>query len=47
MIRIENICKKYGQLEVLKSVSLRIEERQVLSITGASGAGKTTLLQIM
>ena len=47
MIRIENICKKYGQLEVLKSVSLRIEERQVVSITGASGAGKTTLLQIM
>lgn len=47
MIRIENICKKYGQLEVLKSVSLQIEERQVVSITGASGAGKTTLLQIM
>ncbi|MDE6494459.1 MAG: ABC transporter ATP-binding protein [Bacteroidales bacterium] len=47
MIQLENICKSYGQLEVLKSVSLRIEEGQVVSITGASGAGKTTLLQIM
>ena len=47
MIRIENICKKYGQLEVLKSVSLEVEQGKVLCITGASGAGKTTLLQIM
>lgn len=47
MIRVENICKKYGQLEVLKSVSLCIEARQVICITGASGAGKTTLLQVM
>lgn len=47
MIRVENICKRYGQLEVLKSVNLNIEPGQVVCITGASGAGKTTLLQIM
>lgn len=47
MIRVENICKRYGQLEVLKSVNLNIEPGQVICITGASGAGKTTLLQIM
>lgn len=47
MIRVENICKRYGNLEVLKSVNLNIEPGQVICITGASGAGKTTLLQIM
>lgn len=47
MIRVENICKRYGQLEVLKSVNLTVAKGQVICITGASGAGKTTLLQIM
>lgn len=47
MIRVENICKRYGQIEVLKSVSLCIEQKQVACIIGPSGAGKTTLLQIM
>jgi lipoprotein-releasing system ATP-binding protein len=47
MIKGTNIVKKYGDLEVLKSVSLEIAEREVVSIVGASGAGKTTLLQIL
>lgn len=47
VIRVENICKRYGQLEVLKSVNLTVAKGQVICITGASGAGKTTLLQIM
>ncbi|QTV04577.1 ABC transporter ATP-binding protein [Faecalibacter bovis] len=47
MIKATNIVKKYGELEVLKNVSLEIAEREVVSIVGASGAGKTTLLQIL
>ena len=47
MIKATNIVKKYGDLEVLKNVSLEIAEREVVSIVGASGAGKTTLLQIL
>ena len=47
MIKATNIVKKYGDLEVLKGVSLEIAEREVVSIVGASGAGKTTLLQIL
>ncbi len=47
MIKAENIVKKFGDLEVLKSVSLSISEREIVSIVGASGAGKTTLLQIL
>ncbi|MQI08872.1 ATP-binding cassette domain-containing protein, partial [Escherichia coli] len=45
MIKAENIVKKFGELEVLKNVSLSIVEKEIVSIVGASGAGKTTLLQ--
>lgn len=47
MISVKDIRKEFGQLEVLKGISLEIESNQVVSIVGASGAGKTTLLQIM
>ena len=47
MITIENIRKSFGELEVLKGISLQIEKGEVVSIVGPSGAGKTTLLQII
>lgn len=47
MILAENIFKKYGDLEVLKGVSLEVKKGEVVSIVGASGAGKTTLLHIL
>ena len=47
MIKIRNIKKSFGSLEVLKGIDLDIEQGKVVSIVGASGAGKTTLLQIM
>lgn len=47
MIKVTDIRKRYGVLEVLKGVSLEIAPGEVVSIVGASGAGKTTLLQIM
>lgn len=46
MIALENISKSYGTLEVLRDVSLTVEEREIMAIVGPSGAGKTTLLQI-
>lgn len=45
MIKIENIHKKYGDLEVLKGVSLSIEKGEVVSIIGPSGTGKSTFLR--
>lgn len=47
MIKAEHITKSYGNLQVLKGISLEISEGEVVSVVGASGAGKTTLLQIL
>ena len=47
MIRIENLTKQFGELQVLKGVSLEVKKGEVISIVGPSGAGKTTLLQLI
>lgn len=47
VLKIENIEKAFGQVRVLRGVSLEVERGRIMSIVGASGAGKTTLLQIM
>jgi lipoprotein-releasing system ATP-binding protein len=47
IIQANNVFKSYGELAVLKGISLSIEAKEIVSIVGASGAGKTTLLQIL
>ena len=47
MIRVKDIHKSFGTLEVLKGVDLAVKKGEIVSIIGKSGAGKTTLLQII
>lgn len=47
MIKVQDIHKSFGQLEVLKGITFEIGSGEILSVTGPSGAGKTTLLQII
>lgn len=47
MIKAIGICKSYGNHEVLKDLSLKIEDGEFLCINGVSGSGKTTLLNIL
>jgi len=45
MIKISKICKNYGNLQVLKNLSLDFSENEIVSIIGPSGSGKSTLLR--
>jgi branched-chain amino acid transport system ATP-binding protein len=45
MLKVENIRTYYGQVEVLRGISLSVEHEETVTIIGANGAGKTTLLR--
>ena len=45
MIRIENLYKKFGKLEVLKGIDINIEKGEIIAIIGPSGSGKSTFLR--
>lgn len=47
ILEATNITKQYGQLPVLKGVSLAVNKGEIVSLVGPSGAGKSTLLHIM
>lgn len=47
MIRVENLTKHFGKLQVLKGVTEEIRQNEVVSIIGASGSGKSTLLRCL
>jgi len=47
LISAHHLSKQYGNLSVLKNVSLNVGDKEVLAIVGPSGAGKTTLLQLL
>lgn len=44
-LKIENLVKNYGDLEVLKGINLEVAKGEVMVILGSSGCGKSTLLR--
>ncbi|TXE88962.1 amino acid ABC transporter ATP-binding protein [Campylobacter volucris] len=47
MIKIENLVKKYGNLEVLKNITTTINKGDIIAIIGPSGGGKSTFLRCL
>src|SRR5690554_6862897 len=47
MIEIKNVSHAYGELEVLKDVSLNIPDQKITALIGSNGAGKSTLLGVI
>ena len=43
-LEVKNLCKNYGEKEVLKDINFSLEEGNILCILGPSGCGKTTIL---
>ena len=47
MIKVANVSKKFGNTEVLKNISMKIEDGQIYGLVGYNGVGKTTLMKII
>lgn len=47
MIKVQNLKKNFGKLEVLKDISVDIEEGEVVVLIGPSGSGKSTFLRCL
>lgn len=45
VLEVKNLCKKFGNTEVLKGINFSMEQGEVVSVIGSSGSGKTTLLR--
>ena len=47
LIRVKNLKKSFGELEVLKDINVEIQAREVVCVIGPSGSGKSTFLRCL
>lgn len=47
MLRVVNIHKSFGAIEVLKGISFSVGKGEIVALMGENGAGKTTLMNVI
>ena len=47
MIQVQDVCKRFGEVDALKDVSFTVKRGQIVGFLGANGAGKTTIMDII
>src|SRR3981081_876655 len=47
ILQVENLVKRYGEVEAVRGVSFNVEEGEVFGLLGPNGAGKTSTIEIM
>ena len=47
MLEVKNLCKRFGDVDVLRGINLSVNKGEVVAILGSSGGGKTTLLRCL
>ncbi len=45
MLALEGVCSRYGRIEVIHGVTMRVAQGEIVALLGANGAGKTTLMR--
>jgi branched-chain amino acid transport system ATP-binding protein len=45
MLAIDNLASRYGRIEVLHGISLKVQQGEIVTLVGSNGAGKTTLMR--
>jgi ABC-2 type transport system ATP-binding protein len=47
VLQVENLVKRYGEVEAVRGVSFSVEEGEVFGLLGPNGAGKTSTIEVL
>ncbi|MBO7326287.1 MAG: ATP-binding cassette domain-containing protein, partial [Clostridia bacterium] len=47
IIKIDNLCKSFGEVKAVQDLSIRVREGELYAFLGVNGAGKSTTINIM